>query len=276
MAKKSEQKPRIVLVVNVHPNETPITKHLAKLLKPALENQGNIVDIVTVPKERNLFEQLANMNLTKITFKQLQRAWHRSLDWLQGEKSKNKDAVFIELHSTLDEKMFNYAKQSDRTKNPSKISTWKAKLVPTRTISDDPLSGNVIQAPLTVRKIGKRHFEVEITAKYKESSQNHQKMLAAIDEHLIDQKTGQKMKLPQKVRNYFVRDADLLSSKRANYLHELVIRKIADVVNKSVKMDLGIFRTPATWAHVDRKRKKVTTDFFGIKRARTDRPKKSV
>ncbi len=222
--------PKIALVWNTDPNESAVTYSLARLLKIELEKRKFNVEIVKAPLMNT---RHGNKNYPS-------SYWQ----WTEQLTKRFFGDVIIELHTTLDSHLIKPYKSRKYWRRPELLfrrpKNWSA----TFDQESDGLlktSGEIsienFDNETPDRHAPTKIFILEVPAKYKPMPTPWKKRF---DKWHAEARYG----YPSETERYFVRQADLKGTKRANYLSPAVIGKVVHLIDEVVKITAGIYRYP--------------------------------
>ena len=232
----------IILVWNVHPNESEVTQEMAKLLKIGLGERGHEVKIVKFPDEATIHELVRQLPESKEYAKaNIKVAEKKSIeliiDFLLDLKQKNPGAVTFELH--CDNADINYKNGVFRKRRPK---FWKAGKV-TEIITPYPKNTPPFQLIHRVDFDSKLEglYALEMPAVYRPAEAD---LLALIEKIPRVSGFGWGSKPHPLARSYFMRTADLKQTRAANYISPKTLAKITHLFDTTANTYLGRYRKP--------------------------------
>jgi hypothetical protein len=212
----------IILLWNVHPNESAVTYRFAKKLKAELESRGRSHTVrleKILPKDTIVGKTRAGQPYAK----DMGDAWMQA----RRQRGEIKDAFVIELHTTPVEGW--------KGNLPSHIRKW--------TTSNEGVPWNLSGSQIELMRLDYLHFLLELPAHYVAANQN-----LLLDLILWDESGGSARR-----RKYFERQASLKLSNAANFLSETVVRKAAHLIDSEIRLQTGKALFPRRPPHKYRK-----------------------
>ena|SRR3989344_4204826 len=228
---------KIFLIWNIHPNESPVTKPLAEKLKPLLEKRGFEIQIVKIPFSQTIPGK----------YLQGEYSFHPTDEWIKAFRLEHPGAFVIELHSTPDYDMFDQF-YTEKPRDLKKIRNWRA--------AEYVLW--LSKGELELHHGDLRHYAIEIPAVYRDAPPGLYALTAHAD--------------PRHYK-YLRRVADAKESQRKNYLDPLAIRKLAHLIDATLKTAMKKYRQPRFPPHVRRLSKISQKTQKILKRNRRNQPK---
>lgn len=221
----------IILVWNVHTNESPVTREMALKLKENLTQRGHKARIIKYPDELTIQHIFKNMGPHNNEIEEHNANYHgfnkvgkSHQVFMRDLKEKNPNSLIISLHTALDNG--EYYDSLKLTKGKRKPKNWKTEISGNR-----KASAEIVLIPFFSIFTGKesdRAFQLEMPAKYRKE----QKGLTQIFEH------NETLKL-NKVGMYFTREANLRETRVANYLSPTLVRKASHVISNLANRTVG-------------------------------------
>jgi len=206
---------KIILVVNMHPSETAFAVPLAHYLKANLKKRGYEVEIVGVPPKKTILYHL--QSAVKGGGEVTEHGWDfLSVNFVKDLAIENPKSYVFDLHCSEDYKM-----EVENTK-PKKIKVANRSVI-----------------PYTAKGIAIK-FGVYGPAN-----------LAIVEAPAIFKQSPDKLRLPkdkkwfgfsQIYNKWFLSDVDLSSTRKAGYLSDTIVRKIAHRIDNLVQTREGRYR----------------------------------
>ncbi|VVB99304.1 Uncharacterised protein [uncultured archaeon] len=231
---------KLVLLWNTHPNESPVTLPLAKLLKVDLQNRGCEVLIQKIPTAYSLFGHVARNGAETNYLRGTHNPYVTKL-------AKIFDGwTLIDLHTTPGEMLIRNSPNLVG-KNPAKTRHWR--------VGEFAGSHGPIFFAAYTLSTG-TVFVLELPAKYKLANRNQYKLKFPRDPTQSIDRMWQSFSgktSPREVEefqgDYYFTIADFKATKAANCLGPEIISKIGHYIDTKVKTRLGAYHLPRRPSH---------------------------
>ncbi|MFH1240279.1 MAG: hypothetical protein V1672_03605 [Candidatus Diapherotrites archaeon] len=221
----------IILVWNVHTNESPVTREMALKLRENLTERGHEVRIIKYPDEltfQHLFKNLERHKDERDRFNAnydcLNKVQDSHMNFLRNLEEDNPNSMIIDLHTTWD-KHYDSLK-----KGKLKPKEWKTKIYNGeghyRQFGEGAEIEFISSKPMN-KKLS-RVYTLEIPAKYREE-QRGLKQVYENNEYLKSKRKD----------TYFTHEANLIETRAANYLTPIFVRKSAHFIDGLAKRSVG-------------------------------------
>ena len=193
----------IILLWNVHPNESPATLPMARKLKQALERKGHEVEIRKVPFSATLQGQVKKMRSG------LKLVGPSDLRIILNLATTNKDHLIFDIHTTPIEVYQYFGIFSEK---PEK---WRSVYT--------PYSSRQARSTLEINKTweyGENVYTIEFPAIYKPSHRNLRKIFKGPPH--------------DPAKPYFFGQADPVATQKAGVFSETTIRRLTGTIEKII------------------------------------------
>ncbi|MEW6295104.1 MAG: hypothetical protein AB1467_02275 [Candidatus Diapherotrites archaeon] len=215
---------KIILVVNVHPSETAFTVPLATYLKSNLKRRGHEVEIIGVPPKKTILYQVqeAAKAGTKIPYHSM---FEPSDEFIVKLASQNPKSYIFDIHC---------GPHYYLNRNNKKIKRVSAGLLDPNSPGYPPLNRDKKNIEITPYSFyPPNYFCVEAIAVFKEAPEKLKALLKSI------KCQGLIFKDPEL---WFGKIVDLKTTRKAGYLSDTIVRKVAHQIDSLVQTREGRYR----------------------------------